>query len=256
MVERKLGLVDFGRAASLLLSTQSSALTTMLRAIIFDFNGVIADDELTHFICFQQAIHEHGLSLTKEEYYGTYLGMDERICTEAVIRRNGRSDPGLAEAVLIRKARLFQEATATAQPPLFDCVVEFVKAAGQRYRLAIASGGKQEQIRRALTGTPIERDFAVTIACEDAPVGKPDPLIYELALRRLNDTRPLSSPALKPHECLVIEDSLAGIQAGHAAGMKVVALATTYPAEQLHQADLVLTTLAGILPDGLERLFR
>jgi beta-phosphoglucomutase-like phosphatase (HAD superfamily) len=55
---------------------------------------------------------------------------------------------------------------------------------------------------------------------------------------------------------VVIEDSLAGIQAGHAAGMKVVALATTYPAEQLQQADLVLPTLAGISPDGLERLFR
>jgi len=46
----------------------------MNRAVIFDFNGVIADDETPHLVCFQQALEEHGLSITREEYYGTYLG--------------------------------------------------------------------------------------------------------------------------------------------------------------------------------------
>ena len=57
-----------------------------LRAVIFDFNGVIADDEITHFLAFQQALAEDGLTLTKEEYYGTYLGMDERSCAGGLIK--------------------------------------------------------------------------------------------------------------------------------------------------------------------------
>jgi HAD superfamily hydrolase (TIGR01509 family) len=228
----------------------------MLRAIIFDFNGVIADDELAHFLCFQQALYEHGLSLTRNEYYGTYLGMDERTCTEALIQRSlGRRDPVVADAIQAKKARLFQESTAAAQPPLFEGVADFVTEAGKRYRLAIASGGRREQIALALKGAPIEQAFAVTVSCEDAPIGKPAPLIYQLALRRLNETIDGLGPALAPSECLVIEDSLAGIRSGHAARMKVVALATTYPADQLQEADLVLPILAGVSPERLEGLF-
>lgn len=228
----------------------------MLRAIIFDFNGVIADDEGPHFLCFQQALAEHGLSLTQGEYYGTYLGMDERACTEALIRRRrGRIDPALADAIHARKAALFLESTAAAQPPLFEGVANFVKEVGMRYRLAIASGGRREQIARALRGTPIEQAFSVTVSSEDAPTGKPDPFIYRLALRRLNETEPRLRPALVATECLVIEDSLAGIRSGHAAGMKVVALATTYPADQLTEADLIPPTFASLSPDRFERLF-
>jgi beta-phosphoglucomutase-like phosphatase (HAD superfamily) len=65
-----------------------------LRAIIFDFNGVIADDETPHLLCFQQALDEHGLTLTKEEYYGPHLGMDERTCAELLLRAQaGSVDP-------------------------------------------------------------------------------------------------------------------------------------------------------------------
>lgn len=227
----------------------------MLRAIIFDFNGVIADDEPAHFLCFQQALREYGLALTQEDYYGTYLGMDERACTEALLRHaRGPVDGSLVEAIQSRKARLFLESTTAARPPLFEGVVEFVKTAALRYRLAIASGGRREQIHRALTATPIEKHFAVTVSCEDAPVGKPDPLIYQLALRRLNEVPPRPSPALTARECLVIEDSLAGIRAAHAAGMAVAALATTYPASRLQEADLVLPNLEGMSPDRLESL--
>src|SRR6476469_2781687 len=57
----------------------------VIRAIIFDFNGVIADDETPHVYCFQQALAEVGLALTKEDYYGAYLGMDERTCTRMLL---------------------------------------------------------------------------------------------------------------------------------------------------------------------------
>ena len=118
----------------------------------------------------------------------------------------------------------------------------FVKEAKGRYRLAIASGGQREQIDHALRDTSIEPDFDVIVSADDVAVGKPDPTIYLHTLRLLNARLP-RPPLLRADECLVIEDSRAGILAGKAAGMRVVALTTTYPADQLTDADLILHTL-------------
>lgn len=95
----------------------------------------------------------------------------------------------------------------------------FVERAAGQYRLAIASGGKKDQIRAALAGRPIESAFEMIISADDCAVGKPDPAIYERALRQFNATRP-KPPLLRATECLVIEDSRAGIQAGLRAGMR------------------------------------
>ena len=227
-----------------------------LRAIIFDFNGVIADDETTHFLAFQQALAEDGLALTKEKYYGTYLGMDERTCAGSLLEKTtGQRDPARVQRIAERKATLFVSLTETRRPPLFPGVVEFVTRASARYRLAIASGGRRQQIEFALHDTPIEKAFAVLVSAEDAAIGKPDPATYHLALARLNEAPPYPSPAIQATECLVMEDSLAGIQSALAAKMKVVALATTYPPDQLAAAHLVLPSLEHVSLDSLESLF-
>ena len=227
-----------------------------LRAIIFDFNGVIADDETTHFLAFQQALAEDGLALTKDEYYGAYLGMDERTCTAALVQSaTGKRDHAREQRIAERKAVLFRSLTATHKPPLFPGIVEFVQRAAAHYRLAIASGGRRQQIEFALRGTSIEKVFVALISAEDAPIGKPDPAMYRLALAGINEAAPRPHPVIQPAECLVVEDSLAGIQSALAAGMKVVGLATTYPADQLTAAHLVLPSLDGVSLERLEALF-
>lgn len=223
----------------------------MIRAIIFDFNGVIADDETPHLHCFQQALAEHGLSLTKEEYYGTYLGMDERTCATALLAaRDHTGDQHVLSAIMERKAMLFREYTALHKPVLFPGIVEFVRRATADLHVAIASGGRREQIDEALRGTPIERSFAVIVSADDCAVGKPNPAMYRHTLKLLNAQKP-RPPLVRAAECLVVEDSLAGIQSAHAAGMAVLALATTYPAEKLREADYVLPSLEGITPEEL-----
>jgi HAD superfamily hydrolase (TIGR01509 family) len=147
-----------------------------------------------------------------------------------------------------RKAELFRTFTAIRKPALFPGVIEFVKAAKPTYRLAIASGGRREQIDAALSGTPIEQDFDLIVSAEDCPIGKPDPTIYRYTCERLNAVG-IKSHAITPAHCLVIEDSLAGIRSAKAAGMRVLAVATTYPVDKLGGADAVLTTLHGITPD-------
>ena len=166
-----------------------------LRAIIFDFNGVIADDETAHFITFQEALREDGLHLTKEEYYGRYLGMDERNCLAALLAdRADGPNPDREQRIHERKASLFYAYTQSQTPLLFPGVIRLITRAMQRYRLAIASGGRREQILRALRGTSVEHAFGVLVSAEDIAVGKPDPAIYRYTLERLNARRRRPSP--------------------------------------------------------------
>ena len=228
-----------------------------LRAIIFDFNGVIADDETPHLLTFQQALREEGLSLTADEYYGTYLGMDERNCLVALIEKaRGRRDPACEQRVHDRKVALFREYTAAHKAALFPGVADFVLRAKDRYRLAVASGGKREQIADALRGTPLEQTFPLIVAAEDTTTGKPDPEIYRITLAKLNGLAPKPDPPFKASDCLVVEDSLAGIRSAQAAGMRVIGVATTYPAAALKEADAVYAGLAAVTFGEIERLFR
>jgi HAD superfamily hydrolase (TIGR01509 family) len=227
----------------------------VIRALLFDFNGVIADDETPHLVCFQQALAESGLTLSHEEYYGAYLGMDERTCARMLLeRRDGCCDEAELSRIGERKAELFRAHTAHRKPPLFPGVVTFVKAASGRFPLAIASGGRKTQIEEALAGTAIEFEFAVIVAAEDCPIGKPDPAIYLMTYNRLNGLR-AATDMIAPEECLVLEDSVAGIRSAKAAGMRVLGLATTYPIDKLHEADSVAKNFEGLTPEAaIERL--
>jgi len=219
-------------------------------AMVFDFNGVIADDETPHLLCFQQALAEARLTLTKHDYYGAYLGMDERTCARLLLeQRDGVSDEAQVLRITERKADLFRAHTAHHRPPLFVGATDFVLAAKARYRLAIASGGRRSQIEDALSGSAIEHAFEVIVTAEDCPIGKPDPAIYLTACDRLNANRG-SAQRITPSQCLVIEDSLAGIRAAKAAGMRVLAVSTTYPLEMLTEANYVFRGLHDMTPQA------
>jgi beta-phosphoglucomutase-like phosphatase (HAD superfamily) len=154
-------------------------------AIIFDFNGVIADDEAPHLLCFQQALEESGLSLNRDDYHRRCLGMDERTCAQSLLTwQFGWCDPSIHSRIMTRKADLFRLFTDGQKPVLFPGIIEFVTLAKRHYRLAIASGGRRNQIEAALRGTPIENDCVVIVSADDVQVGKPDPAIYEYECER------------------------------------------------------------------------
>lgn len=233
----------------LLPSSTFGTVARVIRAIIFDFNGVIADDETPHIICFRKALAEAGLTLTMEEYYGEYCGMDERTCTRMLLeKRDGTWNEAEVFRIAERKAELFRVHTASHKPSLFPGVVDFVQTAKGRYRIAIASGGRRAQIDAALSGTRIASAFDVIVAAEDCSIGKPDPAMYLLTLKRLNADGD-SEPEITSPECLVLEDSVAGIRSAKAAGMRVLAVATTYPVDKLQEADGVLSSLERITPE-------
>lgn len=229
----------------------------MLRALIFDFNGVITDDEPLHLELFQKVLAEEGLPLSEQDYYGkNYLGMDDRGCFEAVLKANGHSwtDPYIKN-LIDRKASYYQQAIQN-RLTLFPGAVDFVKLASERYPLAIASGALRHEILMILDHAGIKQCFTEIVSAEDVREGKPSPDGFVEALKRLNTHPSHSAQPILPGECLAIEDSPFGIAAARSAGMKCLAITNSYPAERLGEVHLVVKSLEGLTLEIIEQLFQ
>jgi HAD superfamily hydrolase (TIGR01509 family) len=223
------------------------------RSIIFDFNGVILDDEPIHCATMQEVLAEEGYRLTEEEYRRDYLALDDRGAFAAVLRKMGRRVTGPVLADLIRRKGTRYRARMQEAYRLFPGVANFLRAAAGRVRLAIASGAHRDEIEAALVRADLTSCFAAIVSADDVRRMKPDPEIYRTALDRLNGATPRPVPPIAPSRCLAIEDSMAGVQAAQAAGMPCVAVTNSYPAEALGFAEVAVPSLAGQTPGGLWR---
>ena len=219
-----------------------------LKAIIFDFNGVIVDDEPLHLEIFRQVLREEMIFLTDEDYYEKYLGLDDRGCFTAVLCDNSRTPDAADDTFILelidRKAEYYREAIQERML-LFPGVVDLVRRSAAQYPLAIASGALRSEIEFVLERGEIRDCFQVIVATEDVSECKPDPEGYLKALEQLNATL---DREIQAHECLVIEDSIVGIEAAKAAGMRCVAVTNSYSAQELTAADQVVTSLEGFDP--------
>ncbi|HKW85958.1 MAG TPA: HAD family phosphatase [Nitrospiraceae bacterium] len=225
----------------------------MLRAVIFDFDGVVADNEPVHYAMFQHVLGELGIFFSKEEYYSTYIGYDDKGCFAAVLATYGQPAPkATIDDLVARKARVYFD-YVKQHLVIFPGVREFVRDAATRYRLAIASGALRQEIEFILDQAGIRKEFEHITSSEDVAHGKPDPEGFLHALASLNRTAALGLSHLTADDCLAIEDSVPGIRAAHAAGMKVLAVANTHVIQDLHEADAVTASLAKISLSELER---
>ncbi|MGE0104609.1 MAG: HAD family hydrolase [Blastocatellales bacterium] len=219
-----------------------------LKAIIFDFNGVIVDDEPLHLELFRKVMAEEGLELTDEEYHEKYLGFDDRGCFTAALTDLGRpgSDAGYIEELIDRKAVYYRDAIEE-RFLIFPGVIELIGLVRRSYPLAIASGALRSEIELVLERGGIRDAFGPIIAAEDVAACKPDPEGYLRALDELRAT----TASLQPSQCLVIEDSIAGVEAARRAGMRCLAVTNSYSAAELAAADWIRETLAGFDPAAL-----
>lgn len=225
----------------------------MLRAVIFDFDGVVADNEPVHYAMFQRVLGELGIFFSKEEYYSTYIGYDDKGCFAAVLAAHGQPAPkATIDDLVARKAQVYFD-YVKQHLVIFPGVREFVRDAATRYRLAIASGALRHEIEFILDQAGIRKEFEHITSSEDVAHGKPDPEGFLHALASLNRTVASGLSQLTADDCLAIEDSVPGIRAAHAAGMKVLAVANTHVIQDLHEADAVTASLAEISLSELER---
>jgi beta-phosphoglucomutase-like phosphatase (HAD superfamily) len=164
-------------------------------------------------------------------------------------------NPALLSELLDRKTRTFQELVSSEGILPFPAVPEFVMAASQRYPLAVASGARRHELEMILESAGLRSYFELIVSADDVRNGKPDPESFLKAVEGLNASgkRP---KAIRPDECAVIEDSREGIASAHGAGMKCVAVATSYPTFELSGADLVVPSLGALRLSQVEDLFR
>lgn len=215
----------------------------MLKAVIFDFNGVIVDDEPLHLELFRRVLGEEGIGLTDEDYHAKYLGYDDRGCFTAALADAGRvelaADAAFIAELIGRKAAYYREAIEQSFL-LFPGAVELVKKLAAKYPMAIASGALRGEIEIVLNRGGIRECFKEIIASEDVAACKPDPEGYVRALAALNTN---IVGRIQPDECLVIEDSIAGVEAAKLAGMRCLAVTNSYKADELANADWIVPTL-------------
>jgi HAD superfamily hydrolase (TIGR01509 family) len=224
----------------------------MLRAILFDFDGTIVLSEPLHFAAFAEVLAKRGITLSEASYYERYLSLTDRECVERMI--DDFALPELrsqANQLLREKTEAMNEQLARGVP-LCRGVQAFIAAAAARSVLAVVSCGLRREIEGVLSRARLDEFFPVVVSAEDVSAGKPDPEGYRLGWQRLRSGGLVD---LALGECLVIEDSPKGIDAAHAAGMRVVAFPHTRPAGELAAADLVSASYSAVTWRDLEGLF-
>lgn len=201
-----------------------------LKAVLFDFNGVIINDEPIHKQLIEQLLIEENLRPIPGEFQEVCLGRSDRVCLTELLKRRGRV---ISETYLLqlmqRKAQAYQQqiekiAQLTTYPGLQDLIFQ---VRSKQLKIAVVSGAMRSEIELVLQRMNLTQYFSVLVAGDDITTSKPEPDGYLLAVERLNQLYP--ELLLQPEECIAIEDTPAGIQAAKTAKIPVVGVANTYP---------------------------
>jgi HAD superfamily hydrolase (TIGR01509 family) len=221
-----------------------------VRAAIFDFDGVIANSEPLHFASLRDTLAEDGVSIGEDEYYRLYLAYDDRGALRlALAEHRVPFDAARIERLARRKQEIFD--ALLPRVPFFPGVQALVRRLAEEVPVAIASGALREEIEAVLTAGGLRDAFRAIVGAGEVSQGKPHPEPYLKAAAQL---APLA-PGLRPADCVVFEDSMPGIAAARAAGMKVVAVTNSYPAAKLTAAHRVVSSLEGLDGADLRSLF-
>ncbi|GLI36418.1 MAG: HAD family phosphatase [Deltaproteobacteria bacterium] len=213
-----------------------------LKAVIFDCDGILVDTEPLHYQAFQVVLAPLGLGHDYDHYMEYYIGFDDRDAFREAFREAGRC---LDEATLTRLMRAKAEALleivskgVASFPGVSALVEELVK---HGVPLAVASGALRHEVLTFMEALGLREAFPLIVAADDVSRSKPDPETYLVALERVREK--LGTDSLDPSACIAIEDTPAGIQSAKAAGMYVVGVTNSFPADQLKDADQVVESL-------------
>ena len=216
-----------------------------IQAIVFDFDGVLADSEPLHLRAYQEVLQPLGLTLTRDEYYNNYLGFDDEGVFTRIAQAHGvaASDEQVA-ALIEEKTRIFDDMMAAGEM-LYPAATACVRRMAERYPLGIASGALRHEIEAILRAGQLDRHFRFIVASGETPEGKPAPDPYR---------RAAELHGVPPAGCVAIEDSRWGIESAKAAGLWCVAITNTYPPDELALADTVIASLEELTPGLIEGL--
>ena len=225
----------------------------MLQAVIFDFDGVIADTEPLHFRAFNEVLGSYGIEISQQAYYREYLGYSDHDCFEIIKKSNPDKLARISiKSLMQQKAAAYLELIKD-QSCLIDHVVDFVQTlTANNLLLAICSGGLRNEIETVLLRARLLDFFEVIVSADEVKKGKPDPQGFLITLQMLNSRHP--GKTIKAGDCVVIEDSHWGLDAGRAAGMHTVAVTNSYAEDELAKAELVVGNVGQLTIEDLQQL--
>jgi beta-phosphoglucomutase len=223
-----------------------------LQAIVFDFDGVIADSERLHLRSYQDILAPEGITISTEEYLERYLGYDDVGVFKAVGRDKGvaMDDHRVAE-LIARKGERYESLSAEGEM-LFPGAADFIRAAAAAVPIAIASGALTNEIEEVLDRTGLLPLFPVIVGADQTEHSKPHPDPYRTAFARL---RSHTGRDLVAWRSVAIEDSRWGLVSARGADLRCVAVTNTYSAAELRpDAELVVAGLHALTLDALDAL--
>jgi len=229
----------------------------VLKAVLFDFNGVIINDEAIHERLIEQLLIEENLRLNPGEFARVCLGRSDRACLTELLASRGRvATEDYLMDLMQRKARAYQRELDTIEKlPIYPGLADLMfNLRAAQLKLAVVSGALRSEIELVLEKAQLAAYFQVIVAGDDIVTSKPEPDGYLLAVERLNQQ--FLDLNLQPSECLAIEDTPAGIQAAKQAGIPVVGVANTYPFHMMQrQANWAVDYLSDLELDRVQAVY-
>ena len=200
-----------------------------IKAVIFDLDGTLLDNNEVHLKAWKQYLKENNKQISVEDFKENISGRTNKDAIEHIYQKEMTEDE--ASKYYLEKEEIYRKMYRSDIAPitgLQDFLEELHK---HKIAMAIATSGIQVNIDFMFDHVPIKKYFKKIVNSGDVSKGKPDPEIFLKAAEALH---------IPPENCIVFEDSIAGVRAGKSAGMKVVALTTTHTPEELKEADLVI----------------
>ena len=214
-----------------------------LKAILFDLDGTMLDNNGYHWLSLQEYLGRLGMRLSNEDYKANISGRTNHDATEHIFDK--KMSKKEAEQYYLEKEKIYREMYAPFISPVAGLLDLLQELQRNKVKMAIATSGIQVNIDFMFEHVPVKKYFNKVINSTHISKGKPDPEIFIVTADALN---------LNPGDCIVFEDSISGVEAGKAAGMKVVALTTTHQKDELLMADLVIHDYTQICINQLKSL--
>ncbi|MDY7012849.1 MAG: HAD family phosphatase [Cyanobacteriota bacterium] len=228
----------------------------MLKAVLFDFNGIIINDEPIHAELVSEILLGENLRVSPKDYQEACLGRSDRACFSQLLAARGRflNDSALGQ-LIDRKARAYRQHLDTLETlPIYPVEEVLISLQQKKIAIALVTGALRSEVETILERAGLAAYFSIIVAGDEIISSKPDPYGYLLAVERLGRTFPALS--LTPENCLAIEDTFAGIEAAKNAGIQVVGVANTYPFHMLQRCcNWTVDCLADLELDRVQTVF-
>ncbi len=207
---------------------------SMAKAVIFDMDGVLIDDERFKQQSWIEYGKRHGFNLTEADV-DKFLGRTSRENFDDLYKRKLTGEE--FDRYHKEKTDILLELLKGKLKPI-DGVQELLDVLlSNHIKMAVATSSRRFYFDFIIGALNFKKYFPISLTADDIKKGKPDPEIYLKAAEMLH---------VKPTDCIVFEDSVSGITSGKTAGMKVIAITTTHAPSELHMADKIIKSFREI----------